>query len=285
MKTIVIVCIYLVVFSSAPQSLSLSNSNIRFRPSTVEINGFTQSFPLTWQRRFLSSVPFREKALDDITITLSNLCLIRGASSSGKSTLLKAIHQQSTAGMTSGTITIISSNESSPAKPIYLDQKPPYENRRSIQEVIERQWSRIGDQSSTGLDEGTRQEITSMFAGYLGFQYYSPSHPWLQQKPSQLSPSETYRFALLLACLESSCSSGVQRNNETLIPAPILLIDEWMDTETSTVIQAVQKSLWTLVQLTGALVCVVTHKAERWKLEQIDQTITLSAGRVLQVDS
>lgn len=290
MKRVLTVGINLFLFGFFPLSLALStlHGHIRFQPSPVEIKGFTLSFPLTWQRRLLSSVPFREKALDDITVTLINLCVIRGASSSGKSTLLKAIlHQtQQPTAQTSGTVTLTTRSECAPPKPIYLDQKPPYEARLRIEEIIEQHWSRNGEQISVVLDESTRQQITSLFAGYLGFQD-SPNDEWLRQKPSQLSPSESYRFALLVACLQSSCSCDFQQvgDDEILVPAPILLLDEWMDTETSTVIQSVQRSLWMLVQATGALVVSVTHKPERWKPHQISQTITLSAGKILRVES
>jgi ABC-type thiamine transport system ATPase subunit len=274
----------ILLFTLIPLSKALSTlrARVQFQPSPVEIENFTLSFPLTWQRRFLSSVPFRERALDNVTVCLSEFCFIQGASSSGKSTLLKAIlnqTQQSTT--TGGTVTIVARPDCAPAKPIYFNQKPPYEARLRIEEVLDQQWSR----NEFALDKTTREEITSLFADYLGLRN-GQTDDWLHKKPSQLSPSESYRFVLLLACLQSSCSGDVRRfeNDHVLLPAPIVLLDEWLDTETSTVIQAVQQGLWTLVQATGALVATVSHKPERWRRDQISQTITLSAGRVLHVE-
>jgi ABC-type microcin C transport system duplicated ATPase subunit YejF len=278
--------IYLFALVSLGKALSTVRARVQFHPSPVEIENFTLSFPLTWQRRFLSSVPYRERALDNINVSLREFCFIRGASSSGKSTLLKTILNQrgqsaTTGGTATGTVTLVSRPDCPPAKPIYLDQKPPYEDRLRIKEVIDRQWSLNGDP----IDKTIRAEITSFFANYLGLQD-GQADDWLQRKPSELSPSETYRFALLLACFQSSCSSDIRRteDDKILLPAPILLLDEWMDTETSTVIQAVQQGLWTLVQATGALVAIVSHKPERWRRDQISQTITMSGGRVLYVE-
>ncbi|GAX23743.1 hypothetical protein FisN_12Hh321 [Fistulifera solaris] len=278
--------IYLFTLVPLSKALSTARARVQFQPSPVEIENFTLSFPLTWQRRFLSSVPYREKALDNINVSLRDFCFIRGSSSSGKSTLLKAIWNQTqqsttTGGTVTGTVTLVATPDCEPAIPIYLDQKPPYEARLRIKEVLDQQWS--GNEDI--LDKTTREEITSLFADYLGLQR-GQNDDWLHKKPSQFSPSETYRFTLLLACLQSSCSSDIRRteDDKVLLPAPIFLLDEWMDTETSTVIQAVQQGLWTLVQATGALVATVSHKPERWRRDQISQTITLNAGKIMYVE-
>ena len=49
------------------------------------------------------------------------------------------------------------------------------------------------------------------------------------------------------------------------VPAPLLLLDEWLDKETSGVIQSVQDALVRLVDATGAVVISITHKPERWR--------------------
>jgi ABC-type siderophore export system fused ATPase/permease subunit len=112
----------------------------------------------------------------------------------------------------------------------------------------------------------------------------------LHQKALELSPSETYRCRLAEACLQSMLHSSIsstdssppQQKETVLLPAPILLLDEWMDTETSTVVQNVQPSLQTLVER-GAVIISVTHKPHLYPTtnEQRMRRITLSRGAIL----
>jgi ABC-type proline/glycine betaine transport system ATPase subunit len=237
-------------------------ANISFSPSSVELDHVSKQHPVTWQRRFLSSVPLREFALKDVTLMLDShqLILFQGASSSGKSTLLKAIQQPKE--VTKGTVTMR-------GRPVYLDQRPSFAGRRKNQQVLDAFWEK-----TNSLDDSQRVALVRDLASLLGF-----DDDWTQRRPSDLSPSETYRFALLLACLES-CTSTDTRSG---FPAPILLLDEWMDTETSVVLQTVQQCLFDLVMETGALVCVVTHKGERWNDEQVHLKVTLCRGEILQI--
>jgi ABC-type cobalamin transport system ATPase subunit len=107
----------------------------------------------------------------------------------------------------------------------------------------------------------------------------------LHRKALELSPSETYRCRLAEACLQSmlhSINTTSPPQKETLLfPAPILLLDEWMDTETSTVVQNVQPSLQQLVER-GAVIISVTHKPHLYQTtnERISR-ITLSRGAIL----
>ena len=61
-------------------------------------------------------------------------------------------------------------------------------------------------------------------------------------------------------------------DGEIAVVAPFVLLDEWLDQETSIVIQAVQSSLERLVLTTNATVFIVTHYPERWKLESATWT-------------
>ena len=100
----------------------------------------------------------------------------------------------------------------------------------------------------------------------------------LQQKAgTNLSSSQCYRCCLGEACLESILLSMIKNHHQQqqeqeqqeqeqivtiVVPAPIILLDEWMDTETSTVIQRVQSSILNLVDRTGGIVINVTHKQD-----------------------
>jgi hypothetical protein len=143
---------------------------------------------------------------------------------------------------------------------------------------------------------------------------------WMDQTPLQLSPSQSYRLALVTACLHSSMANlnlsvlvdadvdvdilfpttaadGVTDTDSTgerrtvSLPAPILLLDEWMDNETTEIIQTVQRGLEQLAAGSGccgcggggggggAVIVSATHKADRWKKPYSE--VVLSRGQVL----
>ena len=104
-----------------------------------------------------------------------------------------------------------------------------------------------------------------------------------------LTPSEKYRFCLGKACIESSV--GATRNNRNVLPGPILLLDEWMDVETSAVVRNVQPSLHKIVEELNGVVLSITHKPELYsngaesgslvgKGSNV-RRVTLSAGKLL----
>ena len=99
--------------------------------------------------------------------------------------------------------------------------------------------------------------------------------------------SQIYRIRLLEAAMESmikgatttTTAATTTATNATSsscvqsFPAPLLLLDEWLDRETSAIIHNVQASLEALVQHTGGIVLVVTHKPERWKLTAMEASV------------
>ena len=101
------------------------------------------------------------------------------------------------------------------------------------------------------------------------------------------SQSQIYRIRLLEAAMESmikgatttTTTATTTATNATSgscvqsFPAPLLLLDEWLDRETSAIIHNVQASLEALVQHTGGIVLVVTHKPERWKLTAMEVSV------------
>ena len=129
---------------------------------------------------------------------------------------------------------------------------------------------------------------------------------------STMTPSEKYRFCLGEACIRSSISrmqisstmpttttattcaatrtinnvdnnknvTGNDEEKEMLvfdIPGPILLLDEWMDVETGTVVQKVQPSLHKIVQKLQGIVISVTHKPNLYSSSS-------SGGRICNTD-
>lgn len=301
-----IIAVYLSLTNAqALTTAPTANTVVNFAPSSVEFHHVSKQYPITWQRRLLSSVPIREYALQDITLSLEShqIVLLRGASSSGKSTLLQAIlqHDDDDNDMThpwGGTTNITSG-----AKPVYLEQQPTSSlgSSISIRELLDGFWTRHTNKSLLLSYKQNQDAVVDCLARHVGF--HDNNENWDTTRVLDLSPSETYRLALLLACLESSCCCSSSPTDEATtiycteqetlgkcssasrtihLPAPVLLLDEWMDKETSVVIQTVQKAMWDLTTQTGALVLTVTHKQERWRDDLLHLKITLSGGKVLQ---
>jgi energy-coupling factor transporter ATP-binding protein EcfA2 len=243
-------------------------------PSQVRFSDVTQHYPVTWTRRLFSSEPRRHFAVRHITLKVSSCFLqITGASSSGKSTILRLIHGQE---QPSGGAVEIASQYHSPdnnrtrprnALPIYLDAKPSWDHTKTLEQYMDDTVRKYGSLDALTHDavHELKTHICTIFAFDVG------SKMWLRRKAVDLSPSESYRFRLILACLQSSLGHARMvvvdphdRHEPRRLPAPILLLDEWMDQETSSVVQTVLAGLRKLVQA-GAVVVSVTHKPERWK--------------------
>lgn len=62
------------------------------------------------------------------------------------------------------------------------------------------------------------------------------------------------------------------------LPSPILLLDEWLDKETSTIIHSIQKSLYLLNQYTNSICCIITHKLDRWDINNTSRSISTTVS-------
>ena len=164
-----------------------------------------------------------------------------------------------------------------PPCPILLDQKPTpfdyskYGNKNprttTIQQLLSKTIDDTFQQSQIGIDMDSmeRERLVVVAQQCLLdeineiFQFESTStttKPTTTTKQindktlDQLSPSESYIVALAIATIESSIGSsgGIrladhrQQQEELVLelPSPIILLDEWMDTETSVVVRNVQ---------------------------------------------
>jgi ABC-type multidrug transport system ATPase subunit len=258
-----------------PSSVS-SFPAVMWHPSRVALKEASQSYPDSIWRKFTSSVPRREFAIENLSLTLeSEVLMLLGASSSGKSTILRLVLGSEEP--VSGSVRMSTTDPSVPAaRPILLDERPVYSNQ---QRTVESIWT---DSIESPLAKS--YELAGELLHELSHLFALP----LDQKASELSPSETYRCRLAEACLQSMLHPQQSKSfdNETLVvPAPILLLDEWMDTETSTVVQNVQPSLQQLANR-GAVVVCVTHKPQLYKTDDYEQRmrrITLSRGTILSM--
>jgi hypothetical protein len=132
---------------------------------------------------------------------------------------------------------------------------------------------------SYSLNAETEHAVACYLCQVLDF-----SERALQQTRFQLSTSDDYKFEILLACIESMLRNARQNDlpsgeSLTPLPSPLLLLDEWLDKETSQVVTRLQDCLNSLAR-SGAVVCVVTHKPERWNLDQVNW-LKIHKGKLL----
>ena len=224
--------------------------------------------------------------------------MLVGASSSGKSTLLNMIH--GTESPTSGSLDIEICNDDDDcgdpiaAVPMLLDDKPMYGNQQSVESIWSKAWEGpLNKVQKNKMYRKTSEDLKSAILNDIEYLYDLS----LDQTVNYLSPSELYRCRLGEATIQSIRSSlilNVNRhddeddNNDNeknlhCISSPILLLDEWMDRETSTVIQNVQPSLNRIIQERGAIVVTVTHKPNLYLTDNAVRKITLYRGKVLSI--
>ena len=87
-----------------------------------------------------------------------------------------------------------------------------------------------------------------------------------EKVPNELSPSERYR-------LELARQASAGKN--------IFLLDEWLDNEPTDIVCKVEKAIHNVARETSGIVCIVTHRPERFTCQN---KVTLSFGRVAHVE-
>lgn len=287
-------CVYLCC------ALSLATTSAErslLTPTEIECFALTQSYPVTLMSKLFSSVPKREFAIEDITLSfgkqtdeanqdehamnserINNFVLMQGRSASGKSTLLRIL--SGTEQPQSGNVLLNGSNlyDDSGAsdntvllpKPVFMDTKPDCYDKKYT--VLERIISAAGVETST-IIEGLAQEFASIL---------NLSDAQLNDSPPALSPSGQYLFGIACACMESSCASmqkSVDGHGENQSSHPVLLLDELLDKESSLVAKTVGKGIQQLTRR-GAIVLCATHRPEYLR-ECADRLVTLSGGKIL----
>ena len=303
----------------AAKPLTISPT-IEWIPTRIEFEGVYRSYgPPTLWRKLTSSVPRREFALQDITLAfgkadpdiISNddkvnegsLCLLLGASSSGKSTIFRSLleaarearkeigEEEFDRAENKGRLTIrqlilpgkFQAYSKATAKPVLLDDRGEVNTLSSgkPKTTLREAWN----DSAIKILKTTDEESKILVISLLDFL----AHTIFELDPEallvDLTPSEKYRFCLGKACIESSFSATCRDSN--VLPGPILLLDEWMDVETSDVVRKVQPSLHKIVEELNGIVLSITHKPELYSVDTSVQDasnlrrITLSAGRLL----
>lgn len=263
-----------------------ASQSVEFVPSSVHLENVCLQYPVTLARRLFSSVPRRDYAVDHVTLSLTpcEVVLLQGASSSGKSALMKLILGQEQP--TEGTVTIKSESEGKIAAiPVYLADKPPIDNTNTVQQILQQAAQKGANLGELGADFVLQLMLIQSICQCIGI-----DEAVLSQKPAHLSPSQNYRIRLAEACLKSSVPvdtyyATLLQGQILQIPAPILLLDEWMDFETRDSSQKVEESILQLLKETGAVVICATHKPDLWRelarATPYTRQITMSAGRIL----
>ncbi len=271
--------------------------------SKVTLNQVWQSYPETLWRKLFSSVPRRPHALANVTLTVEGgqLLILQGASSSGKSTILRLIAGEEIP--VQGSVIVSAecqgANEIAAAQPISLGQNEfpcsnYYDERNSMNEILDRVITHElkAPSLSTQGRHRRRTRAPPFFLEAAHSLAYQLCHVCELSKSTgdmniiQLSPSEFYRWGLVIASLQSILPSAVavaaeystQNESWLRVPTPILLLDEWMDLETSGIVRTVESSLIRFAQVGAVIVCV-THKPHLFGLNH--PSITMCRGEIL----
>ena len=222
------------------------SSSLQLNPSRVCFRDVSQSYEETLLRRMFSSIPRREFALNNVSFEVESgsFLVILGASSSGKSSILRLIHGIEKP--VSGNILLESTST-----PVYLDRKPEYmsNDSQTIETILRERF----EDCKFGVS------ICDLIALDM------------KKKLSDLTPSEAFKFGLFEACMKSISV------HEPC--APILLLDELMDLETSTVVHKVEKAMIELTESLGAIILFVTHKPHL--LRSSHECMTMCRGEIL----
>lgn len=197
-----------------------------------------------WTRRLLSSEPRRKWALENLSFHLkSELVLLVGASACGKSTALQLM------------CTNMNQEHHDPKMApthgtIHVSSPPIYIGTGKLFDTSEKEdWSiRSRLQKRPNLVEALQLASCA------------------NKTSSQLSLSEQYKLRLAEFCIVAP-------------DAPILLLDEWLDNEPTSIVSAVEAALQSFVAKTNGIVVVVTHKKDRWKTRN---SIELRSGKLVE---
>lgn len=265
---------------------STSIPTIQYVPSLLEFQNVSHSNPPpALVQQLFTFTRSRTWALDQVTLSLSTdrpLVLLTGQSASGKSTLLRLIEQKESP--TQGTVVVASGSDISfsSAKPILLDvDLSPfghdglrYESRKTLQIILQIDLQEMrnqqGQRSATMASTVFQRVLEDLLAA-------ADLLACTTKTPSQLSPSEWHMFVIVRAALFSMLAHST---SGTMVPGPILCIDEAWDRETPVVLQATYLRLQRLLSQTGGIGIIATHVPERFPSGA--QRWTLCRGALLR---
>jgi energy-coupling factor transporter ATP-binding protein EcfA2 len=283
------------------QTDATTQKAVRIWQTEIHLGNITHAYPDSVWRRITSSVPRRPHALSRVNLSLaSEFVLLTGASSSGKSTLFRLLLDDEYPSA-SGKIEIVGSSTRPPciiptdttsgirvrvtadmeselrptwtAIPVLLEEKAVFPSGRETP----RQNLLRCCCYSTGINASVVAVLVDGMAQSFRAQ------DWMDTT-TELSQSQLLVWKLIEAALASSLQGfSVPKDNPVPdgccdLPASILLLDEWLDKETTVVIRKVQESLESVAETTGAIIMCATHVPDRFSP---CRQITLQNGRLL----
>jgi energy-coupling factor transporter ATP-binding protein EcfA2 len=223
---------------------------------------FHQHSSNNWARQLFSSEPIRTWALENVTFCWeAELVLLVGASMSGKSTALQLMR---TAAPAASPPPPPREEQQPPSKPMVVQQRPTRGSVHVSTPPIYLDATKLA--VARNKDDWTVRERLAPRPRLLPALALTEC---ADKTLSQLSVSEQYKLAIAELCMNNAVlvrNDDDESSEEALLPAaPILLLDEWLDKEPTSIVHAIEDALEIFVAATQAVVCVVTHQRDRWK--------------------
>jgi len=142
----------------------------------------------------------------------------------------------------------------STSKPVYLDCKPEFNDKDTTHDIC----------LSLCENKDLGAELTFFLSRIIDLD--------VSKKPADLSISDTFKYGLLKACVESI---DLKEPN-----APILLLDEWMDKETPKIVEKVEEAIALLTNEASAIIICITHKPSHFR--NFHKSITMCQGEIIE---
>ena len=291
---------------------SFEHHRLQLIPSKLQARELSQSYPETLLSKLFSTEPKRKYAVERVTLKVDHqsdssagITLLVGTSGSGKSVLLRLLAGQEIPNngvlnindvevyrqeyeFSKNKILNVSDEFKKPTvRPVVMDRYYQQSACHTSQSnTVEEYLLQLRKESLAQSNDEMEQANIFLAQKFMSLLGISPADA--RNKPYNLSVSSQFLFRIACACMESVlpslelCNSHGS-NDGYIIYSPILLLDELLDFECTSVSQRVSGGLQTLCSA-GAVIVVATHKPHHFTNSNIvGQTITLVGGKVLHV--
>lgn len=163
-------------------------------------------------------------------------------------------------------------------KPVIIEGRPDFDDWKRVTDRVLDMGRMSLEKYSDGKQAPSLEEqeasLRKLTEDFLSLLSLSGS-----KRPSELSPSEQYSFALACGCVMSLSPLVYEQKAIDEMHSPILLLDELFDSEHPSVVANCGEGLMNLVNA-GAVVISATHRPGHFA-GLSSRTVTLSGGKVL----
>jgi ABC-type sugar transport system ATPase subunit len=185
--------------------------------------------------------------------------------------------------------TFTQSQSEAVAQPVILENKPDFNNSKTVlQRIVQMGHDAVQYHCNIENVECRENEIRDKLLQRVALEFAELLTISKEQqfKPSELSPSKQFLFAMACGCMVSIAPSiaalGDNAATKVSVQYPILLFDELFDTETSGTLDKCKSGICNLIEK-GGVVVSVTHRTTYF-MDMGCRCVTMSGGKVL-VDS